>query len=144
MVFRDASVPAKRLHWRRAFSPVLVGMASLATLLLLPACSKGKTPTSGRASGQIPAYLAGSHIGQDVTLYGRVYTVAREGDGTVVLGIGSQTPGTVLRVVQLHGDYGQLVATHGKIVHVKGVIKVDRGLPEIEITSSNQVVQENP
>ena len=144
MVFRDASVVAVRLRWRRAVLPVLVGIAGLTTLLLLTACSKGKTPTSGRASGQIPAYLAGSHIGQDVTLYGRVYTVAREGDGTVVLGIGSQTPGTVLRVVQLHGDYGQLVATHGKIVHVKGVIKVDRGLPEIEITSSNQVVQENP
>ena len=144
MVFADASTPAIRPRWHRAVLPVLVGIASLATLLPLPACSKGKTPASGSASGQIPAYLAGSYIGQNVTVYGRVYTVAREANGTIVLGIGGRTPRTVLWVVQLHGDYGQLVVFHGKIIRVRGVVKVDRGMPEIEVASSNQIVQENP
>jgi DNA/RNA endonuclease YhcR with UshA esterase domain len=89
----------------------------------------------------IPAGDAKDHIGEQTTVYGRVYSSKLTKSGTVLLDIGGAYPNEEFSVVEFDGDtnFPELVKLEGKIISVTGTIKDFRGKPEIVISSPRDI-----
>jgi hypothetical protein len=121
---------------------------TLAALLLITACAPSSPPPPPPPPPPpIPCEEAGDHIGERATVYGVVestaYAFSSKGQPTF-LNLGKPYPNQVFTVV-IWGDnrnnfsYLPEIYYKYKTIYVTGLIEPYDGIPEIEVTSPDQI-----
>ena len=86
--------------------------------------------------------MASMH-GKEVEVRGRVVSVTTSPLGTTFINFGGEYPNQTFAAFMAAGskmENDQRIATlPGKIIGIIGTIKLDRGKPEIEVTSLDQI-----
>jgi len=113
-------------------------------LLLVFALSTGRLLSADEP--QIELYEAPTHIGQSVTVSGLVVVVFVNKYGNAFINFGDKYPnqtftGLIPAGTPLASD-SSLQELQGKTVKITGVIELNRGKPEMKITSKDQIVSE--
>jgi hypothetical protein len=101
-------------------------------------------PRAQPTKGRIPASEAVNHLGEEVTIEGRVITVGRSKAGYIFLNFGAAYPNQVFNGVVLDPSIAglqHLERVTGKRVRLHGVIGLYLGKPEIIIEDPKQILK---
>jgi DNA/RNA endonuclease YhcR with UshA esterase domain len=108
----------------------------ISAFILLPAL---------RAAAQhiVPAKYAAKHAGQKVKICDKVYGTDSNAEATLLY-LGSDHPGQLLTIVIKAADVAKfkehsLTDLKGKDICVTGIVTVDKGKPEIIVSSPKQI-----